>query len=132
MNCPVEGQLKVIGEASKSTNISYDDYSVSWENGILKVLYKNHVIYETEKNKNFIGASKGEMKVTEARGSFTIEDKLHLICPNQVVSKVEVVENSLSLSGFFAKNRSRTKDCPGSWNVSLNITSNSCVILMPM
>ena len=45
------------------------------------------------------------MKVEEARGSFTIEDELNLICANQIIDKVYVEEDTLHLEGVFGRNQ---------------------------
>ena len=69
------------------------------------------------------------MKVEEARGSFTIEDELNLICANQIIDKVYVEEDTLHLEGVFGRNRSNTKNCPGDWSMVFDLSETSFVAL---
>lgn len=59
------------------------------------------VLFETVSGVPFVAAGKGNVKVTELRGSFTIEDRVDTLCESPVITGAKLENNELRLDGQF-------------------------------
>lgn len=81
------GPLSAGPEAQGAAELSAGDFRVSWSGAgpraQLRVTREGRTVYESVPGRAFAGAGQGEAQVKEARGLFTLTDRLTRRCPAQ-------------------------------------------------
>ncbi|MBF0441512.1 MAG: alpha-glucosidase, partial [Oligoflexales bacterium] len=122
--CPQNARMEVNEPLKRNQMFSLGQYKFLWiynhkVKGQLLIFNDRHdngSVWETAAGMGFLAAGRGDEKIIENRGSFTVTDRIREYCYHQRIDNFSGTENLLKISGGFED------DCPLRWSMDFHVT----------